>query len=792
MGKFANILTVAVLIFLHPLSARTMDFSLNGLYFKVEACSEEIFRIRISPRSDFDESMMERYGILNVGNCCSAHLSEDESNLVLSTESANLRVDRTTGEIEILDANGNILVGGISFHAPSSAQCVRMADIINEKYASLVVRRNGGIIGDDDGSLSEKDKTEGGDPAKSCIVSIKVRDDERFYGGGSTSREHIQHRGEILRMWATYQLTEIPMPFLMSSDGWGIYLNSTRKSYFDVACTQKDSLNIYNTSDEADFFIMLGNGMPNILNHYTRLTGRNYLLPKWAYGLCFGPNMKEDQWDILNDAARFRETGVPCDVMWLEPQWMDKHYDFSTSKKWNYDKFTPEYFFRQNKYPKTYYPSLFIGRLNDMGYHLGLWVCEEYDLSITEEDEIAASLGLPQSGQEHWMDHLTTFIDMGVEGFKLDPARTLDEHTYRKYHNGRQDKEMHNLNQVLLPKQLSSMYRKHTGKRGWCHYCAGWSGTQHWGASTSGDNGGGKVALFDQLNLGNSGYMNTSCDVMFVPRDEMMQSLHFGTFLPWIQINSWCSMFHPFYFNKKDMEIYRKCILLRYSLLPYIYSCAIEGTETGMPIVRSMPLVFPDDRRVDDMSTQYMFGPSLCIGIFTDEIYLPEGKWFDGWTGECVKSTGKFFRIPYPEDRAGVMMIRGGAIVPMMDPVPFIGRKPLDKLTLHIYPDGESRYIMYDCDAESYGYEQGRISSTLFQCCQKDNIIEIVVNPSEGEYENMPSKKNYVFKVASSKKPSKVTLNGKKDSRCWTHEDGFIVIDAGSHPVSESLTVKIY
>ena len=119
------------------------------------------------------------------------------------------------------------------------------------------------------------------------------------------------------------------------------------------------------------------------------------------------------------------------------------------------------------------------------------------------------------------------------------------------------------------------------------------------------------------------------------------------------------------------------------------------------------------------MSTQYMFGPSLCIGIFTDEIYLPEGKWFDGWTGECVKSTGKFFRIPYPEDRAGVMMIRGGAIVPMMDPVPFIGRKPLDKLTLHIYPDGESRYIMYDCDAESYGYEQGRYCLTKLHWLQE-------------------------------------------------------------------------
>ena len=161
-------------------------------------------------------------------------------------------------------------------------------------------------------------------------------------------------------------------------------------------------------------------------------------------------------------------------------------------------------------------------------------------------------MGKPLSGQEHWMDHLTNFVDNGVDGCKMDPARTIDEHPNFKYYNGHTDKEMHNLNQILLPKQMYKMMREHTGLRSWHHYTAGWSGTQHWSASTSGDNGGGRTALFDQLNLGMSGFLNTSCDVMNVNKDEELQSLHFGLFLPWVQINSWYSLHQPFYFPEKE------------------------------------------------------------------------------------------------------------------------------------------------------------------------------------------------------------------------------------------------
>lgn len=272
-----------------------------------------------------------------------------------------------------------------------------------------------------------------------------------------------------------------------------------------------------------------------------------------------------------------------------------------------------------------------------MGFHVRLWLYKEYDLSLPEEDALAEAAGKSTSGQEHWTDHLTHFMDNGVDSFKLDPARTIDDHPNFKYYNGLTNKEMHNLNQILLSKQMRQMTREHTGHRSWHHYTAGWAGTQHWGASTSGHNGGGRTALFDQLNLGMSGFMNTSCDVMSVSKEQEIQSLHFGLFLPCVQINSWYVLLQPFYFPEKKKEIYKDYVKkLRYSLMPYIYSAALEGTQTGMPIVRSRPLMFLNDRNTDDMVYQYMFGENLLLCIFSDYIYLPKGNWTDNWTGEQV------------------------------------------------------------------------------------------------------------------------------------------------------------
>lgn len=764
----------------------------DGLTVSVEACSESIFRIKVSPRKDFTESLMERYELIKTDwSEVKTDISDKGGVWTLKTPEYSLAINKKTGVMTVKDSKGGKVIREVRFLPEKEGLCGEMRSFINEKYADLKVADNGGgIIGDDNGKFGEVDKHEIPAADAVSILSFSMEDGERFYGGGSTSRDHIQHRGEFLRMWTTYQQTEIPMPFMMSSRGWGVYNNSTRKSFFDIGNQQKSKFNIINTFDEADFFLMMGKDMPAILNEYTLVTGRTYVLPKWAYGLCFGPNMREEQFDILNDAVRFRQFDVPCDVFWLEPQWMEKRYDFSTKKKWNYDRFSPEPYWLQDQYPKTMHNRLFIGKLRSMGFHLGLWLCEEYDLSIQEEDIIAERTGGKLSGQEHWMDHLTVFMDQGVEGFKLDPARTIDNHTNWEYYNGRTDKEMHNLNQVLLPKQMRELGRKYNGKRTWHHYCGGWSGTQHWTASTSGDNGGGKTALYDQLNLGMSGFLNTSCDVMSVPRELEMQGLHFGLFLPWVQINSWFSMMHPFYYAKEEQDIYRFYVKLRYSLAPYIYSMALEAAQNGMPIVRSMPLCFPDDRNCDDMTYQYMFGDNFCVGIFTNEIYLPKGTWTDAWSGEKIVSKGETFTREYPSNRAGLLFIREGAIIPTQPDVEYLGARPFDRVILKVYPHGDSAYTMLDDDGESYEYENGGIASTLFESHERDGGVEVVVNPVQGSFKGMPSEREYSFRIQRDSRPASVSLNGAA-VQDWTYEDGMVCLSAGKIGVGEKVVVSV-
>lgn len=764
----------------------------DGLTVSVEACSESIFRIKVSPRKDFTESLMERYELIKTDwSEVKTDISDKGGVWTLKTPEYSLAINKKTGVMTVKDSKGGKVIREVRFLPEKEGLCGEMRSFINEKYADLKVADNGGgIIGDDNGKFGEVDKHEIPAADAVSILSFSMEDGERFYGGGSTSRDHIQHRGEFLRMWTTYQQTEIPMPFMMSSRGWGVYNNSTRKSFFDIGNQQKSKFNIINTFDEADFFLMMGKDMPAILNEYTLVTGRTYVLPKWAYGLCFGPNMREEQFDILNDAVRFRQFDVPCDVFWLEPQWMEKRYDFSTKKKWNYDRFSPEPYWLQDQYPKTMHNRLFIGKLRSMGFHLGLWLCEEYDLSIQEEDIIAERTGGKLSGQEHWMDHLTVFMDQGVEGFKLDPARTIDNHTNWEYYNGRTDKEMHNLNQVLLPKQMRELGRKYNGKRTWHHYCGGWSGTQHWTASTSGDNGGGKTALYDQLNLGMSGFLNTSCDVMSVPRELEMQGLHFGLFLPWVQINSWFSMMHPFYYAKEEQDIYRFYVKLRYSLAPYIYSMALEAAQNGMPIVRSMPLCFPDDRNCDDMTYQYMFGDNFCVGIFTNEIYLPKGTWTDAWSGEKIVSKGETFTREYPSNRAGLLFIREGAIIPTQPDVEYLGARPFDRVILKVYPHGDSAYTMLDDDGESYEYENGGVASTLFESHERDGGVEVVVNPVQGSFKGMPSEREYSFRIQRDSRPASVSLNGAA-VQDWTYEDGMVCLSAGKVGISEKIVVSV-
>src|SRR5207244_2325986 len=142
------------------------------------------------------------------------------------------------------------------------------------------------------------------------------------------------------------------------------------------------------------------------------------------------------------------------------------------------------------------------------------------------------------------------------------------------------------------------------------------------------------------------GHMNTSCDMKVLPepgsvspverpasQKSALSGVHFGFLQPWSQHNNWAYARQPWFLGKQAEAIFRDYARLRYSLMPYIYSAAHVGHLTSMPILRPMPLMYPDDLRLADCTTQYMLGDSLLVTAFTDTVYLPEGRWIDYWTG---------------------------------------------------------------------------------------------------------------------------------------------------------------
>jgi alpha-glucosidase len=781
--------------FINQTIAQTQIVALkNNKYLSIQACSDKIFRVRLSSKAEFPQSLMERYEILKTDwNTVKITVKKEKNTTNVQTDGYQISMNNETGNISVKDSKGKMVLDKLQIYYQDKQP---ISDNLQQSFLKAFsdIKHGGGIIGDSNFTGNGKNGEKSSDNIEPSVLEIPLAKDERFYGGGATSRKNIQHRGEVLRMWATYQKTEITMPFLMSSNGWAIFNNTTSLNYFDVGRFDKNKLYVFNTNGDMDFYLMLGSSMEESINQYTTITGKPYLLPKWAYGLAFGGNTMENQMNMMDDALKFRDEKIPCDIFWIEPQWMEKNYDYSTGKAWNQSKFPGEPFWEvKTRTQKREHPLLFISKLHNLGFKLALWLCIDHDLSIAEEDRLAKESGKPLSGQEHWFPHLTKFIDQGVDGFKLDPGRTLDEHPDRKYYNGLSDKEMHNMNQVLLPKQMYETFRNHKGIRSFHHYCGGYAGTQHWGASTSGDNGGGKEALFDQLNLGLSGFVNTTVDVMEADMygvPETKGAIHMGFFLPWVQVNSWYALHHPWYLSPIEKETFRYYAQLRNSLFPYIYSAALQGSQSGMPILRAMPIAFPDDRKVDNMIYQYMYGENLLVGVFSDSIYLPKGNWTNYWTGEKMAG-GRTVKCKVPENRGGLLFVRGGAIIPYQKPTQYIGEQPLDTLILKVYPEKQSTYTLWEDDGKTFDYEKGILAKTRFECNETDSKTTITIYPVEGTYSGMFASRTFQMEIEISKKPARVFLNNQSVENWQFDNVGRLKIQINQRQTREQQVLEI-
>lgn len=580
---------------------------------------------------------------------------------------------------------------------------------------------------------------------KGFAIEIPVDKKERFFGLGDESRDAVMKRGRKAVMWQKNVVSYGPIPFLMSSNGWGILVNCTYKHEFDIACEKSDRIKITAEKGSVDFYIFLADNMKEVINLYTQLTGRPLVMPKSAYGLIYVNNEDETARDMLHNGYNFRREDIPCDIMGLEPGWMETHYDYTINKKWSKERFYLPYW-----YPENYNGEMsFFFNLRKLGFGLTLWLCCDYDLLWHEEgtklecaensfeganiidDHFRGDVLMDKFTKpgEPWFEHLKKFVDQGVIGFKLDGALQVMEHPDRLWAGKYTDDEVHNIYPLIYARQMQEGYREYTGRRALIYTPSLYAGTQHYAATWAGDTGGGEDILGYVLNMAFCGHTNASCD-MDITRPE---SIHFGFLMPWTQLLSWRSWHQPWLLGDELEEIIRDYSKLRSSLFPYIYSMAHKAASIGLPIVRPLSLAYEDIPEYDNVNNMYMFGDSLLVGAFNMNLTLPAGRWLDYFTGEVYEG-GQTIFYNIPKGKGGALFVKEGSVFVTQTPKSHITKKCVDEYQIRVFPGGNSGFSLVDDDGETYEYLDGKIDSTEIELTQTAEGFNLNISRNQNGY----------------------------------------------------------
>jgi len=243
------------------------------------------------------------------------------------------------------------------------------------------------------------------------------------------------------------------------------------------------------------------------------------------------------------------------------------------------------------------------------------------------------------------------------------------------------------------------------------------------------------------INTGLTGIPYWGTDIGgFVPTKEFTSELY----LRWFQFGAFCPLFRchgrawklrlPWGWNTGDPRpiemrniedvpdasqlhdarvepICRKYLELRYRMLPYLYSAMRECATTGMPIMRSLWLHYPDDSHAVARDDEYLWGrdilvaPVVELGATTRKVYLPKGVWYDFWSGERIEGGREITRTVDLETMP--LYVRAGAILPLGPVKQHTGEKIAQPLSISIYPGADGSFSLYEDDGRSFNYRKG-------------------------------------------------------------------------------------
>lgn len=579
----------------------------------------------------------------------------------------------------------------------------------------------------------------------------------------------------------------VPSPFIIGTEGWALFAHRP-EGHLDLRAGSgrfipRDPTNA--APSGLDLFVIALDEPADALTEYTRLTGKPVMPPKWAFGYFQSHRTLAGPDEPLQIARTFRERKLPCDaVIYLGTGYCTNGWNTGHgSLDFNTNAFVPDN----------------IQALHDLNFKLVLHINRaprnllgSFDDPLSRPSDTLSPSDGERDGvrgrrvhiRDYWARHHDIFA-LGVDGWWPDDGDELPLEArltrHRCYYEG-----------PLLDRP---------NVRPWSLHRTGYAGSQRYGGWIwSGDVDGKWETLAAHVSIGlNHGLSLTpfwgSDTGGFYPTPELTGELY----ARWFQFSAFCPSFrshgrtwklrlpwgwntgefgpkeHPERQHPDASELHnaavepicKKYLELRYQLLPYNYTFAREAVDTGLPMMRALWLHYPNDAEAVELGNEYLWGRDLLVapvvekGAASRRIYLPEGNWFDWWTGE--KHSGKQW-IERPVDLATLpLYARAGAIIPL-DPVrQFTSQSVSEPTTLRIHPGANGDFTLYDDDGQSLAYRDASDpNATWIRFHWDDAKRRLTIEPDKRMKKWSGAREFAVEIVGSKNEPKRVAFQGKR------------------------------
>ncbi|MFZ4056608.1 MAG: glycoside hydrolase family 31 protein [Ferruginibacter sp.] len=594
----------------------------------------------------------------------------------------------------------------------------------------------------------------------------KLQPGERFIGLGEVLG-NLDKRGNgyTLNNTDTYKYGDprLPMytnvPFYIGihqQKVYGLFYHNTYKSFFNFGLSTPNFTSITADGGEVDYFFIHDTNISNILYHYTELTGRMPLPPKWSIGYHQSRCSYFPQAQVEWLANTFRQKQIPIDGIVLDADYLQEYEPFriNTNRFPSMAQMAAKLRALNIELTASVNPgikidSTYIGHTDGLKNDVFIKFADgsDYVADIAPSTNHFVDFTKP-TARQWWKKHMNFLPQNGIHGYWNDMNEPAVGGSYLPDNlifdfDGHKATALEAKNVYGMQMARSSFeaaQQNSASRRPFVLTRSGFAGVQRYAAVWTGDN-----TAKEEYLLGGQ-LLNTQMGLSGIPFVGDDIGGYIGTtskelFARWIQVGAlepyarnhkeaYANANDPWSYGEEAEAISKAYIGFRYQLMPYLYSLFNEAHETGMPISRSLAIYYPHDEKVYNNVYQYqsLLGNALMVvpvmpSEKTKKYYLPKGNWFNIYTDE--QQMGNTERTEETVLHQLPLFVKGGSIIPMQSAVQSTRDKASDTLYLHVYEGIEkNQIVLYEDDGDGLQYTQQQFARRTIEYDPSKNLLQ--------------------------------------------------------------------